>query len=379
MNDPQPRLWVVARVHAPDEGGVQTYVREVTETYVRSGWQVTLFAKSSIGPRRVTHDGRTLVDVGPGPVLRVYLRLLRAMIAAWRAGERPAAIHACTWRAAIPALIFPAPLVITVHGREIGRPRKLAFGLMRFVLRRAKRVIAVSNVTRTLLLRRIPSLGPRCRTAWNGVQSHPQNIRRQRENGSVKVISVCRLVPRKNIPVAVRAAAICINRGNPLDYAVIGRGSDEPMVRAEIFRHDWQDRITLAGYVSDEELAEHYRTADIFLHPQIAMEDGAEIEGFGLSIADAMAHGIPCVVGQDGGPAELVRDGVTGLVVDGRSINAITGALDLLARDAALRERLGDNARRWAAQNLSWQQHCAVALAGLVRSPPPSPSWMAEG
>ncbi|MGC4250459.1 MAG: glycosyltransferase family 4 protein [Sphingobium sp.] len=372
----------MARVHAPDEGGVQTYVREISETYANSGWQVTLFAKSSAGPRHVAHDALTLIDVGPGGVLLVYLRLLRAMIAAWWAGERPAAIHACTWRAAIPALIFPARLVITAHGREIGRPRGPAFALMRFVLRRAERVIAVSDVTRTLLLKRIPSLATRCRTAWNGVQPCRPRGPRQRKDEAVKVISVCRLVPRKNIPAAVRAAAICIHRGADLEYIVIGRGSDVPMAQAAIARHDWPDRIVLAGYVSEEELAEHYRTADIFLHPQIAMEDGAEIEGFGLSIADAMAHGIPCIVGKDGGPAELIRDGVTGLVVDGHSMDAITGALELLAGDAALRERLGDKARQWAAQNLSWQQHCAVALSGLVRHSPPSsslPHAMAEG
>ncbi|EJU10383.1 glycosyl transferase group 1 [Sphingomonas sp. LH128] len=369
MND-AAAIWLVARVHAPDEGGVQTYVAQVARAYARGGRRVTVFAKSSAGPRRITEDDITLVDVGPGAQMMVYLRLAIAMIRAWMAGGRPCVIHACTWRAAIPALLFPRPLIVTVHGREVGRPSKGAFRLMRAVLARTTRIIAVSDATRRLLLARAPDLAARCAIAWNGVVL-PVDERQEPANARPRVMTVCRLVSRKNVPAAVHAVANCRNEGVALDYAVIGRGPDEDAIRAALeaagAAAGSELGITvMTGYVEDAELAEHHRTADIFLHPQIALEDGAEMEGFGISVADAMAHGIACIVGQDGGPGELVRDGVTGLVVDGRDPGAVRAALALLARDAVYRRRLAENGRLFARENFSWYRHCRLALEGLV-------------
>ncbi|WP_404480367.1 glycosyltransferase family 4 protein [Novosphingobium sp. BL-52-GroH] len=368
MSEAGSPIWVVARVHGPDEGGVQTYVAQVAQAYARSGRRVTVFAKSSAGPRRAVEGGVTLVDVGPASQLRVYMRLARAMAAAWIAGERPEAIHACTWRAAIPALPFRRPLVVTVHGREIGRPAGIAFLLMRAVLSRTARVVAVSDATRALMLSRMPTLADRCVAAWNGVVL-PAERPVETGNAVPRIITVCRLVPRKNVAAAVRAVSDCRAGGVAIDYAVIGRGDDESAVREAVADGaviQGPGGIVMTGYVSDEELALRYRTADIFLHPQIALEGGAEMEGFGLSVADAMAQGIPCIVGRDGGPGELVRDGVDGLVVDGRTPSEIRAAVALLARDPAYRRKLGENARAFAAENFCWDRHCRLALEGLA-------------
>ncbi|PNU06288.1 glycosyltransferase family 4 protein [Novosphingobium guangzhouense] len=359
-------IWVVARVHAPDEGGVQTYVAQVAKAYARAGRQVTVFAKSSAGPRRLVEGGISLVDVGPGSLVAVYIRLALAMCRAWLRGERPAAIHACTWRAAIPALLFPRPLLATVHGREVGRPSRAAFRLMRAVLGRTTRIIAVSDATRRLLLDRAPDFAGACVTAWNGIVL-PVDAPERTANVRPRAITVCRLVRRKNVPAAVKAVAACRNKDAALDYVVIGRGPAEVDIRAAIEPVTPElGATTMTGYVEDAELEEWYRSADIFLHPQIALEDGAEIEGFGISVADAMAHGLACIVGRDGGPGELVRDGVTGLVIDGRDPGALRDAILLLARDPAYRDRLAANGRSFAREHFSWDRHCSLALEGLV-------------
>lgn len=369
MAEQQRALWLVARVHAPDEGGVQTYVSEVASAYAAMGWRVTLFAKSSAGPRRVQADGVHLIDVGPASMLIVYLRLFRAMAAVWWRGERPALIHACTWRAALPALAFGGRLVVTVHGREVGRPKGLAFLLLRLVLSRTERIVAVSDSTKTLLTGRLPGLAARCVTAWNGVRI-PQGSAHRNGAEPAALLTVCRLVPRKNVPAAVAAVAAAVRQGSDLRYAIVGRGVDLVRVRERVRSYGLEEVVRTPGFVSEQELERHYAEADIFLHPQIALEDGAEMEGFGLSVADAMAHGLACIVGRDGGPAELVRDGVTGLVVDGHRLDEMQAAIELLARDPALRRRLGDQARRWAAETLSWDRHCRLCL-GLAQEEAP--------
>lgn len=362
------RLWVVSRVFAPDEGGVQTYARAVADAYGALGWRVTVFARSSAGPSRTEAGGVEVVDVGPGGMAAVYLRLFRAMRARRRAGERPAVVHACTWRAALAAWGSPGKLIVAVHGREIGRPRGAAFGLMRAVLSRAARVVAVSQTTRVLLLARVPELEERCVVAWNGA-ARPAGLVATpfaRSEGAAALLTVCRLVERKNVRAAVEGAGQARAGGAGFTYRIAGRGPAEAGVRAAIVSEGPGGRTEALGFVDDARLDRLHRTADIFLHPQIALEGGGEVEGFGIGVADAMAHGLACIVGRDGGPAELVEDGVTGLVVDGRSTAAIAAAVDRLARSPGLRTELGERARAWSAANLCWLRHCRIALAGLV-------------
>ncbi|MCO6416012.1 glycosyltransferase family 4 protein [Siccirubricoccus sp. KC 17139] len=364
MPDAPGRLWLVTRVYAPDEGGVQTYAAEVARAYAALGWQVTLFVKSSAGPRRETDGRLTKIDVGPGSKLRVYARLLGAMAAAWREGERPEAIHACTWRAAIPALFFRRRLIVTVHGREIGRPRGLAFRLMRLVLARSERVVAVSETTRELLLRRLPQFEARCVVAWNGISTAVVAATGAARTGEGEpgVLTLCRLVPRKNIVTAVKAAASCYDRGLRFHYRIAGRGPQAAEIRHAIDASGAGSRIALLGYVGDRQREVEFRQAEIFLHPQLALEAGDEIEGFGISIADAMAHGLVCIVGAEGGPAELIQHDVTGFVVDARSEAAIAAVLERVLLDSTLRSRMGEAARCWVGENLSWHHHCRISL-----------------
>lgn len=77
-----------------------------------------------------------------------------------------------------------------------------------------------------------------------------------------------------------------------------------------------------------------------------------------------MAFGVPCIVGRDGGPAELVDDGGTGCVVDGNDAEAIAAALYSLVTDARRRSAMGIRARAWAEASLDWGRHARAALLG---------------
>jgi glycosyltransferase involved in cell wall biosynthesis len=365
MAEHRPPIWVVSRVFPPDAGGVQTYARQLALAYGDLGHPVSVFAKSSAGPRRIGHGIHRLIDVGPGRRLPVYARLLRALGQAWREGPRPAMIHACTWRAALVAIPLDVPLIVTVHGREIGRPTGMAFRLMRFALERATRIVAVSDTTRDLLVQRLPHLAGRCVVAWNGPSGGGRpavSPAGADSSGDVHVLTVCRLVPRKNVAGAIRAVASLVHAGHRLRYSIAGAGDEMPALRALIDRLGVGGAIELLGYVDDDRLERLYAAAGIFLHPQIALEDGAEIEGFGISVADAMAHGLACIVGRNGGPAEFVRDEDTGLIVDGRQVGHIADALSRLLRDPALRRAIGRRACLWASDSLSWDHHCRISL-----------------
>ncbi len=90
---------------------------------------------------------------------------------------------------------------------------------------------------------------------------------------------------------------------------------------------------------------------DVFAHPSFD-------EPCGLSVIEALLAGLPTVVWRDGGPAELVVDGETGLQVETGDVEALAAALTLLCQDTALRERM-HQACLASADRVSNTQHAA--------------------
>jgi phosphatidyl-myo-inositol dimannoside synthase len=86
--------------------------------------------------------------------------------------------------------------------------------------------------------------------------------------------------------------------------------------------------------------------------------EGRSVEGFGLSYLEAGWFGVPSIAGSEGGAADAVLDGETGLLCDGANQSEVTRSLLKLLGDEALRKRLGAAARERVCQDLSW--HVAI-------------------
>ncbi len=350
------RIWVMAKGYSPDEGGMQTYARGVAEGYAALGAVVTVFTQTSAGPRRAVVGGLDVIDVGPGKSVTIPLRLLKEMRGQLRGGSRPDFIHATTWRTGLLPLLAGLPYRVTVHGREMSRMKGAGASVMRRVLLKAERVVAVSHYTRSQLVDRVPQTADRIVVAWNGISPN-DHAPTARGNSIPRIFTLCRLEPRKNVAAAVRAAAACAARGHRFHYTIAGRGPDRDIIAGQIEAAGLGDRVTLAGFVSDFDAMQLYADADIFMHPQVALEDGRDFEGFGIAIADAMAAGAACIVGREGGSAELVDEGA-GLVVEGRDDIAIEAALATLLADPVARQAMGERAASRATRLFNWQAHC---------------------
>ena len=101
------------------------------------------------------------------------------------------------------------------------------------------------------------------------------------------------------------------------------------------------------------------RTLDVLVHTALR-------EPFGLVMVEAMQQGVPVVATRDGGPAEIVRDGVDGLLVDETDAGALARALVELGQDPGRRAALGASARERALTEFS-ATRMSAQLWGLVR------------
>jgi phosphatidylinositol alpha-1,6-mannosyltransferase len=88
------------------------------------------------------------------------------------------------------------------------------------------------------------------------------------------------------------------------------------------------------------------------------------MEGFGISLSEASASGIPVVAGSGGGMPDAVRDGETGLLVDAEGPEAAGAAVRLLLKDRDLARRLGAEGRRAVETYYNWQR-VTNELAGI--------------
>jgi glycosyltransferase involved in cell wall biosynthesis len=148
----------------------------------------------------------------------------------------------------------------------------------------------------------------------------------------LRVLMVSRLTVEKNVETAIDA----VGRLDRVALRIIGDGPERAALEA--FARPLGDRVTFEGFLDDDSLRAAYAEADAFIY----LPRG---EPFGLTLLEAGAAGLPSITSSHGGPAEIVIDGETGLLVDPSSVDEVTGALGLLRDDPAARH-LGEAARQ---------------------------------
>ncbi len=362
------RVWVMAKGFAPDEGGQQSYAQEIARAYHRLGAAVTVVTQTSAGPRDTTHGPLTVIDIGAGKGPSVPLRWLAALRRLEAADGRPDHCHAATWRTAIPPMLRGLRTAVSFHGREYMYARGATFSLLRAVAARARPAVVGSHYSTARLLERLPGLPRPPVTAWDGTtitplpRSAPRTALQSTAGTPPVILTLCRLEPRKNLTGALRGAAIARARGVDFRYTIAGRGPDFAAVQALVATLGLGDVVTLAGFVPTADVPALYAAADIFLHPQLTIDHGRDFEGFGIAIADAMLAGCAAIIGREGASHELAEDGVSGLIVDGRSDAAIADAICRLASDAAARSAMAARGHDRIAAHMTWDSHIAAVL-----------------
>ena len=329
-------------------GGVNSHVTQLAQQFIRSGHDVRVIAPSS---QRSSHQVDYLTVIGEhviglpasGSVANVCLSFnLGPRVKALLARERFDIIH--VHEPFMPLLPFQflryadTTLLATFHATRDGGSRLYAYA--RFIIEpwwcRIDGRIAVSRAALKMISR---YFADRYRIIPNGIDyAHfaaevppiPKYIDNKRN-----ILFLGRQEKRKGLPYLLEAYAR-LKRERP-DIRLIVVGPDGGM-RAACERYVRQNRledVVFAGFVPYEELPRYYKTADVYCAPNTGHES------FGIVLLEAMAAGTPIVASNIGGFADVVEDGVEGVLVPPRDADALASAMDRLLSDAALREEMG--------------------------------------
>lgn len=159
----------------------------------------------------------------------------------------------------------------------------------------------------------------------------------------VGVITVNYLHPRKRLDLFVSAIQKARETFPQLRGVILGDGPERLFLERIGGKF-----LSFTGFVPEEELAEYYQAAHIYLHT-------GRLETFGLSVIEASGNKLPVVSVREGGPLETVLDQQTGYLCES-SPTGLAEALLRLAENQDLRKKLGENGFRYVRTKYSWSQ-----------------------
>ncbi len=253
--------------------------------------------------------------------------------------------------------------MLTGHGSYVLTPQRRRFpvgALYGWAYRRAL-MVCVSHYTARAAERALP--GIKTAVVNNGVDY--ERFGAVEHVGGGGVLTVGAVKSRKGVIELVRALA----QVPDARCTIVGSLTLEPdyvaRVRAEIARLGLGDRVILTGRVDDANLMRYYAKADLLV--MASLNVGWKFEGFGLTLLEASAAGLPVIGTRDCGAEDAVIEGETGLLVDQSDLeHELAAAIRDLLADPARAAKLGAAGRAYA-RTQTWD-HAAAQMIGLYKS-----------
>ncbi len=264
-------------------------------------------------------------------------------------------------------LRLPTPCVVTLHDisfavhpewfgwREGLRRRWLA----RRAAARAARIVTVSQFARAEIIRHFDLDGSRVAVVYNGV-SAPRPCPLPRVTAPATVLYVGSVFNRRHLPTLIQAFAVVTCDVPDATLAIVGADRTHPRqdLEAAAKAAGVADRTSLHGHLADDDLAALYGRARVFVFL-------SEYEGFGMTPLEAMAAGVPLIVGDT--PVAREVYGSAARFVPVEDPVAVAREIVTVMRDDAVRGGLLADAQPLLAR-FTWDRAAAETLAVLVQA-----------
>jgi glycosyltransferase involved in cell wall biosynthesis len=320
------------------KGGITAVVSSLLQSRLAADYHIDVIETAGEGAvGAVAGIGRTIAGCARASLRapRVYHVHMSSRGSFWR----KAAIATC-------ARLGGSPVVIQIHGSRFHSFAASSPGLggaVRRALTRADRVVVLSAEWEE----RILSIAPDAHTV---IVPNPVKIPVQRSAALDKhhVVFLGRLGERKGAWELLDAIRVLQEAGVDAMWTLAGDGEVARVreVRASLPR---PDLVSVPGWVGDEEKASLLSRADVFVLP-------SRDEGLPVSMLEAMAYGLACVVTPVGGIPGVMFDRVNGMLVAPGDATGLAGALSEVLEDDELRASIGLAARETAIEQFALER-----------------------
>ncbi|MGA1329549.1 MAG: glycosyltransferase family 4 protein [Candidatus Nanopelagicales bacterium] len=357
-----PRTLVITNDFPPRKGGIQTFIEQLlSQQYPRS---LVVFTSNWTGAAE--YDATLPYDV-----IRIRGKLLLPTPKRIREAKKLAKRYDCDqvlFGALAPLGLMSGSLkrfgikniVAITHGHEAGWAK---IPLLRTLLKlSAAKVDVVTYLTQYTKEMILPLLKSETKTiqltpAVDVTRYQPANPTLKMElkkkyhlENNLVLLGLSRLMPRKGFDSIIKLMPKLITEFPELKFVVAGGGPDKDRLIKLAKKFNVSDRVLFLGSIPYDELPQVYQMADVFAMPCRTRFFGLDVEGFGIVYLEAAATGLPVIAGNSGGAVEAVLPGITGELAER---NNLEKKLRQLLQDEQLRERYGQQGRRWVETEFS--------------------------
>lgn len=306
-----------------------------------------------------------LVHLAPGGAARTLGENARVAALLARGRDGITVIdELCHPRVVLAAALRPPRLVVLVHhlaaSERSGARAAARLSVERVLLAAALTIVVTSATTRDVLVRagaqpeRIRVVRPgRDRL---GERSSPPD---PSPDGRARFLFIGSLTPRKGVLELVDAFG---GVGGSATLTLAGAANRDPAYAAAVRVAAARGGVRVTGALTDAALARELDAHDALVLP-------SRYEGFGIAVAEALAHGLAVIASRAGALPEVVRDGAEAILVPPDDRRALMGALATLTRDCARLAGMQDRALARARELPRWadtQEEFAVAIGAAT-------------
>jgi len=236
-------------------------------------------------------------------------------------------------------------------------------------------IIGDSNYITKKITARFPELVSKCTTVYNGVDVNHFVPSTVSQRGRGNVLFVGRVSPEKGVHVLVDAFQKVVQHNPqaqldivgpewiaPLEFIVGLSGEPSLAELAQFYNGSYVDHlkrragdlgiaehVRFVGGVEHHRLVEYYHNADVVVNPSFS-------ESFGMTLAEAMACGVPVIGSRIGGMPEIIEEGKTGFLIQAGDVDALASAIGSLLSNDEVRVKMGKAARQCVVQVFSWEK-----------------------
>jgi len=261
-------------------------------------------------------------------------------------------------------------VLAVIHGLDVIYKK---FGYQKIVLPFLRKLDAViSNSQGTAELALAANLDPEKIFIVNpGISQHTlSNLNRKDARAALNfadtdgpvILYVGRLIKRKGITWFVSSVLpLLIERLKVFKLVIVGDGPQSAELQQFLKSQAAEQYVRVLGNIIDEELATYYRAADIFVMPNIAVEN--DFEGFGLVTLEAAANGAVVVAAELPGIADAIIDKENGFLVESGNAQGFADSIINVLSSDELAKQFSLRAQAFTLVNFQWRKSASEVLS----------------
>jgi colanic acid/amylovoran biosynthesis glycosyltransferase len=169
--------------------------------------------------------------------------------------------------------------------------------------------------------------------------------KKRRKHEKIHLVSVCRLVEKKGLDIALQAIAQISKKYKNVHFTIVGSGRLRASLELLVKKLGIKDKVSFFGWATQAQIVNILDKSHIFLLPSITASNGDE-EGIANALKEAMAMGVVAVATRHAGNSELIEDGISGFLVSQKNSKELARKIKYVIDHPEICKSMGRVARK---------------------------------